>query len=126
MTNKIGLLLVSHVDEIAQGVQKLLDQIASDVSIEIAGGTFEGDIGTSFDKITAALNHFDEQTILAIYDLGSAKMNLEMAAETSTKQIQILNVAFLEGAYVTASLLQAGVSLDEIKRQLEPLTLENK
>src|SRR5699024_12872404 len=82
------------------------------------------EVGTSFEKINNALNEFEEETILAFYDLGSAKINLEMAMEYTDKEIILYETAFIEGAYVAASLLQAGVDLDVIEEQLDPLTIK--
>ena len=62
MSKEYGILLISHVEEIANGLAKLIDQVASDVTIKTAGGTEDGDIGTSFDKINAVLAEFEEIT----------------------------------------------------------------
>lgn len=124
MTNATGLLLVSHVNEIAEGLRQLLKQVAADITIKTAGGTEEGDIGTSFDKISETLESFEEESVFCFYDLGSAKMNLEMAIEMSEKKVELFNTAFIEGAYTSASLLQANVSEDEIHRQLKELTIK--
>lgn len=124
MSKEYGILLISHVEEIANGLAKLIDQVASDVTIKTAGGTEDGDIGTSFDKINAVLAEFEEEKILAFYDLGSAKMNLEMAVEFSEKEVKLYETAFIEGAYVASSLLQADVELTEIEKQLEPLVVK--
>lgn len=124
MTNKYGILLVSHVEEITDGLLKLLDQIAGDVSIKTAGGTENGEIGTNFEKINQVLNAFEEEKILAFYDLGSAKMNLEMAMEYSDKEITLYETAFIEGSYVAASLLQADVDIEVIEEQLKPLIVK--
>ncbi|HLR92011.1 MAG TPA: dihydroxyacetone kinase phosphoryl donor subunit DhaM [Atopostipes sp.] len=124
MTKKYGILLVSHVEEITEGLLKLLDQVAGDVTIKTAGGAEEGEIGTSFNKINQALEEFDEETILAFYDLGSAKMNLEMAMEGTEKEILLYETAFIEGAYVAASLLQTDVDLSVVEEQLESLTIK--
>ena len=124
MSKKYGILLISHVEEITTGLVKLLDQVANEVTIKTAGGGEDGEIGTSFDKINTALSEFEEDAILAFYDLGSAKMNLEMAMEGSDKEVFLFESAFIEGAYVAASLLQTDVELDTIKEQLEPLTIK--
>lgn len=120
----LGITLVSHVPELAEGLPKLLTQVAGDVSITTAGGTNAGDIGTSMDKILKAFDDNKADEILAFYDLGSAKMNLEMAMEMTDKKIHLYNVAFVEGAYTAASLIQAGVSLEDIEKQLKPLTIK--
>ena len=76
-----GILICSHVPEIAQGLPKLLKQVAKDIPITYAGGTDENDIGTSMEKISEALTTNTADEILAFYDLGSARMNLDMAIE---------------------------------------------
>ena len=124
MNKEYGVLLISHVEEIATGLVKLISQVAADVTIKTAGGTEDGDIGTSVDKINAVLDECEEDKILAFYDLGSAKMNLEMAMEFSDKEIILYETALIEGAYVAASLLQADVDLETIEEQLKPLIIK--
>ncbi|WP_281828574.1 MULTISPECIES: dihydroxyacetone kinase phosphoryl donor subunit DhaM [Lactobacillus] len=121
----LGITLVSHVPDIAEGLPKLLKQVAKDVSITTAGGTNDGDIGTSMEKIMKAFDDNTADEILAFYDLGSAKMNLEMAMEMSDKKVHLYNTAFIEGAYTAASLIQAGVGLEDVEKQLKPLTIKD-
>ncbi|TOK97578.1 dihydroxyacetone kinase, partial [Vibrio parahaemolyticus] len=45
----LGILLVSHVPAIANGVETLIKQVAKDVPITTAGGTSDGKIGTDLD-----------------------------------------------------------------------------
>ncbi|RHW52757.1 PTS mannose family transporter subunit IIA [Lactobacillus bombicola] len=122
---KLGITLVSHVPELVIGLDKLLAQVASDVSITSAGGSSSDEIGTCMDKILTAFSTNQAEEILAFYDLGSAKMNLEMATEMTNKKIHLYDVAFVEGAYTAASLIQAGVGLTEIEQQLAPLNIKN-
>lgn len=122
---KLGITLVSHVPELVIGLDKLLAQVASDVSITSAGGSSSDEIGTSMDKILTAFSTNQAEEILAFYDLGSAKMNLEMATEMTNKKIHLYDAAFVEGAYTAASLIQAGVGLTEIEQQLAPLNIKN-
>ena len=118
-----GLLLISHANDIAVGLKKLLDQVASDVPITYAGGLPDGSIGTSFDAIVQALDNNDAKELYAFYDLGSAKMNLEMAIEQSSKQVTIFEVPLIEGSYVAAAYLQAGVEDPIIESELAQLTI---
>ncbi|WP_265489704.1 dihydroxyacetone kinase phosphoryl donor subunit DhaM [Lactiplantibacillus plantarum] len=120
----LGIVVVSHVPEIAAGIQRLLGQVAQDVSITIAGGTDDNQVGTILTKITQAFdaNHADE--LLAFYDLGSAKMNLEMAIEMSDKTVHLYDTALIESAYTAASLLQAAVPLADVEAQLAPLKIK--
>lgn len=120
----LGITLVSHVPEITKGLNKLLKQVAKDVPITIAGGTNDQDIGTSMDKILQAFSDNQASEILAFYDLGSAKMNLELAQEMTSKKIHVYDVSFIEGAYTAAALVEAGVDLSEIEQQLEQLKIK--
>ena len=120
----LGITIVSHVSEIAEGVKKLISQVSKDTTITIAGGTDNNGIGTSMDKIISAFSRNKADSILAFYDLGSSKMNLEMAAEMIDKNVHIYNVPLIEGAYIAASLIPIGENLGEIEKQLKPLTIK--
>ncbi|MCX8725731.1 PTS-dependent dihydroxyacetone kinase phosphotransferase subunit DhaM [Lactobacillus panisapium] len=120
----LGITIVSHVPEIAVGIEKLIKQVAKDVPLTLAGGNNDNDIGTSMDKIIKAFNENQADEILAFYDLGSAKMNLDMAVEFLDKKVHLYNTALIEGAYTAASLLQANVPLNEIEKQLKPLVVK--
>ncbi|EJE99763.1 dihydroxyacetone kinase phosphoryl donor subunit DhaM [Liquorilactobacillus mali] len=124
MTKKIGIVIVSHVPEVAMGIPKLLEQVAADVSITSAGGTDDNEIGTSAGKIMDAFERNKAQKLLAFYDLGSAKMNLELAVEMSDKKVNIYDVALVEGAYTAATLLEADVTLEDVEEQLAPLKIK--
>ena len=62
--------------------------------------------------------------LLAFYDLGSARMNLEMLEEFSDKEILIQQVPLIEGAYAAAALLQAGAREVVILSQINELTIQ--
>ncbi|MCC9872517.1 PTS-dependent dihydroxyacetone kinase phosphotransferase subunit DhaM, partial [Streptococcus agalactiae] len=113
----IGIIVVSHSKNIAQGVVDLISEVAKDVSITYVGGTENGEIGTSFDQVQQIVEQNDKKTLLAFFDLGSAKMNLELVADFSEKNIIINSVPVVEGAYTAAALLQAGADLDSIQSQ---------
>ncbi|MCC9860723.1 PTS-dependent dihydroxyacetone kinase phosphotransferase subunit DhaM, partial [Streptococcus agalactiae] len=119
----IGIIVVSHSKNIAQGVVDLISEVAKDVSITYVGGTEDGEIGTSFDQVQQIVEQNDKKTLLAFFDLGSAKMNLELVADFSEKNIIINSVPVVEGAYTAAALLQAGADLDSIQSQLAELTI---
>ena len=85
----IGIVIVSHSKNIAQGVVDLISEVSSDISITYVGGTEKGGIGTSFERVQEAVETNEATTLLAFYDLGSAKMNLEMVGDFSEKDIII-------------------------------------
>lgn len=120
----IGLVIVSHSKHIAEGVVELISKVAKDVPITYVGGTTEGGgIGTSFDQVDRVVSENPADTLLAFFDLGSAKMNLKMVTDFSDKSIIINRVPIVEGAYNAAALLQAGAELSVIQIQLAELEI---
>lgn len=121
MMKKTGIVIVSHVYEIAEGIHRLIQEVASDVDVQVVGGVDQSEVGTSFDTALAAINNNSAENLLAFYDLGSARMNLEMAMEMNDKTVKIYDVPVVEGAYTAAALLQAGVDQENIEEQLEEM-----
>lgn len=119
-----GIVLVTHVAEVSEGLVKLLREVAKDVAITVGAGLEGGEIGTSFERIQAAFDANQADELLVFYDLGSAKMNLEMVMELSERKAHLYDTAFVESAYTAAALIQAGSSLDDINQQLAPLTIK--
>lgn len=121
---KYGIVIVSHSFEIAEGVKKLISQAAPDLSITTAGGTDDNEVGSSLEKIQKAVDDNTGDEILAFYDLGSSKMNLEMLMEMTDKKIHKYDVALVEGAYTAATLAEVESPLDTIETNLEPLKIK--
>lgn len=119
-----GIVIVSHVYGIAEGIHTLIQEVAKNVNIEISGGVSKTEVGTSFEDILEAVNENPSNKLLAFYDLGSARMNLEMVKELTDKTITIYDVPIVEGAYTAAALLQADVSQTDIDSQLKELQIE--
>lgn len=119
----LGIVLVSHSKDLAQGVVNLVQQVAKDVPLTYVGGLTDGGIGTSFEQIEEIVADNPASQLLAFYDLGSARMNLEVVADLSDKQLLIQDVPVLEETYAAAALMQAGVPLADILAQLEDLKI---
>lgn len=100
----IGLLIISHSAQIARGVKELAEQMAKgQVRIAAAGGTHEGDLGTSADLISAALAELrGAESVLVLVDMGSAVMSAEMALELAGVPFLISGAPLVEGALVAA------------------------
>lgn len=124
MANIYGIVLLSHSESLAVGLKQLLDEVAHDVVITTAGSTIDNMIGTSIDKIQEAIDSNPYSELLVFYDLGSAKMNLEIVVESSPKKIHVLDCAMVEGAYVAAAMLGAGLTLDAVMVELKPLMIK--
>ncbi len=116
MLNYVGIVLVSHSEKVVLGVKEIIRQVVRDVPIELAGGAEDGSIGTSVEKITFAIQQADQGAgVLVFYDLGSAKMNAELALELSElPQVDIVEAPLIEGAYVGAVEASIGKNKPEI------------
>lgn len=116
----VGLVIVSHSTRLAEGVAELAGQMAhGKVAIAVAGGTAEGGLGTSVEKILDALLLVDgPDGILVLLDLGSAVMATEMAVEAfahdSPHTVIISSAPLVEGAVIAAVEASVGNSLQEV------------
>ncbi|WP_020574892.1 phosphoenolpyruvate--protein phosphotransferase [Actinopolymorpha alba] len=115
----VGLVLVSHVAELADGVRALAAQMAPDVAIVAAGGADDGEIGTSFEKVLAGVLAIDDGAGVAVlYDLGSAQMTAELVLETldpeQAQRIRIADAPLVEGALAAATTAAGGADLTAV------------
>jgi dihydroxyacetone kinase phosphotransfer subunit len=115
----VSLVIVSHSARLADGVAELAGQMAQGkVAIGVAGGTVDGALGTSVEKITKALNEVDgPDGILVLLDLGSAVMATEMAVEAFAQNqhnVIISPAPLVEGAVIAAVEASIGNSLQEV------------
>lgn len=127
----VGMVIISHSHKIAEGVQELALQMASDVPIAIAGGTKDGRIGTDMDLILEAIDRvYSKDGVLMLFDLGSALMNAEMALEFLPEdkkgKIEIADTALVEGAITGAVEISMKKSLSEVKAIVEEMKLGKK
>jgi len=122
--SEYGIVIVSHSQNVAQGIFDLISEVAKDVMITYVGGTEDGRIGTSFEQVAAVIAANPQEKLLAFFDLGSAKMNLEIAIEASDKKIDLLFVPILEGSYAAAALLQVNADITMIYDELEAMKIE--
>jgi dihydroxyacetone kinase phosphotransfer subunit len=116
---RIGLVLVSHVAGIADGVRDLVGQMAPDVTVIPAGGTDDGGIGTSFDLVATALKQADAGAgAIVLYDLGSALLTTETALELlddeARARVRVAEAPLVEGAIAASVEAQGGGDLDAV------------
>ena len=113
---RIGLVIVSHSAKLAEGVRELAAQMAPDVTIAPAGGTDDGGIGTSLEKIQAGIAASDSgDGVLLLTDLGSAVMTAEMALEfldpEQQQRVLMADAPLVEGTVAAAVAAQTGKAL---------------
>lgn len=113
----VGLVIVSHSAKIAEGVVELAAQMAPSVAIVAAGGTDDGGIGTSFDKVQAAFQAADSGSgIVVLCDLGSAVLTTETALEFAqdAERIRIADAPIVEGAVAASVAAESGAGLEQV------------
>lgn len=118
----VRLVVVSHSEKIADGAVELAAQMAPDVVILPAGGTDDGRIGTSLEKVMAALAEAaDGDGVVILTDLGSAMMTAEAAIEFSADpgSVVLADAPLIEGLIAAAVAAQTGADLRTVKKAAE-------
>jgi phosphoenolpyruvate---glycerone phosphotransferase subunit DhaM len=116
----VSLVVVSHSAKLAEGVAELAGQMThGKVAIAAAGGASDGSLGTSVERILAALQQVTgPDGSLILLDLGSAIMATEMAMEqfvsTGEYPVTISPAPLVEGAVIAAVEASIGNSLEEV------------
>lgn len=122
----VGIVIVAHSQELAQGVCAVAGQMAaqSDLPIAAAGGLEDGSLGTSFERIQQAVDTvYSDDGVLILMDLGSAVMTTQMVLEWLSPERQALirlsNAPLVEGAIAAAVSASLGDDLDRVQRAAE-------
>lgn len=123
----VGLVIVSHSEQIAEGVVELAGQMAPDIVIVAAGGIEDGGtvrIGTSFERVQEAIERaLSAEGAVILTDLGSAVMTAESVLDfmepADRERVRLAEAALVEGAVAAAVQAQGGSSLDEVLRAAE-------
>ena len=107
----VGLVVVSHIEKLAEGVVELVRLMAANAPIAAAGGLEDGTPGTSFGKIASAVERVNSGSGVAILmDMGSAVMTAEMVLESMGKRkVRLMDCPVAEGAVVVAKIGRAHV-----------------
>ncbi|MCP8999636.1 dihydroxyacetone kinase phosphoryl donor subunit DhaM [Pseudarthrobacter sp. RMG13] len=118
----VRLVVVSHSEKIADGAVELAAQMAPDVVILAAGGTADGRIGTSLEKVMSALDKAaGGDGVVVLTDLGSAVMTAESALELVEEPAGVLlaDAPLVEGLVAAAVAAQGGADVKAVKRAAE-------
>jgi dihydroxyacetone kinase phosphotransfer subunit len=113
----VGIVLISHSEALAEGAAELVQQIAGAPTVVPAGGAEGGGLGTSTEKIEAAIEDADAGSgVLLIPDLGSAVLSArsvlaDLAGETTAR---LVDAPFVEGAVAAAVAAGTGADLDAV------------
>jgi len=122
-TASVGIVLVSHSAELAQGAVNLAAQVSGGtVTIVAAGGTDDGDLGTSAAKVERALRQADQGAgVVVLPDLGSAVLTVRAVLEDygSAGGVLLADAPFVEGAVAATVIAAAGGDLKAVAAAAE-------
>lgn len=126
----VGIVVVSHSSLVAEGVKEIVAQMAPEVNIQCAAGTFDGRLGSDVDKILKAIKKaYSEDGVLVFYDLGSSCMNAEIAIELldeyKKEKVKIAYSPLVEGALLAAVDSSINKKIDYIKNTVESMRKKN-
>lgn len=124
----VGIVVVSHSKEIAEGAVDMASQMAFNAPLAAAGGTSDGRLGTDCEKIMKAIKSvYSKDGVIVLFDIGSAYMNAEMALELLEEEyqgnVEIIDAALIEGAVSAAVESSVGNTMEQIKESLKQLKL---
>lgn len=123
----VGIVIVAHSEQLAAGVCEVALQMAGGENVLVlpAGGTEDGRLGTSLDKVLSALQQILDQghSALVLADLGSSIMVAEMALEYLPPEwqsrVRLANAPLVEGALAAVVAASGGESLEAVQYAAE-------
>jgi PTS hybrid protein len=119
---RVGIVLVSHSARLAEGAADLAGQVSGGtVRVLAAGGTDDGGLGTSAEKIAGALADAEAGAgVLVLPDLGSAVLTVRaMLEDQAGAQVVLADAPFVEGAVAATVTAAAGADLKAVARAAE-------
>ena len=123
VTPRVGIVLVSHSVRLAEGAADLAGQVSGGaVQVIAAGGTDDGELGTSAGKVGAALASAETGAgVLVLPDLGSAVLTVRAVLEDHGDAASVLlaDAPFVEGAVAATVTAAAGGDIKAVAAAAE-------
>jgi dihydroxyacetone kinase phosphotransfer subunit len=116
VSNLVGIVIVSHSEKLAAGVVEIAKMMAPNAPLAAAGGLDDGGLGTSYSKISEAVDKvYSEDGVAVLMDMGSAVMTTEIVIEDKDdRNVMMLDCPLVEGAVLAAVESTGGITLDEL------------
>ena len=116
-----SIIVISHSAKLAEGVVEVARMMARDVRIVAAGGTEDGGLGTSYEKIAAAIEEtYPEDGAALFMDMGSAVMTAEIAVEAmADRRLKLIDAPLVEGVVLAAIEAAAGTALEDLPEKMQ-------
>lgn len=126
----VGLVLISHSPEIANGTAGLVRQMAGEVEVAAVGGDSNGSFGTDPDGIQEAIENMEADEVLLFMDLGSAVLSaetvIEMLDPERAEKVHLVDAPFVEGAFAASVMASTGAGADECMESAAEARTESK
>ncbi|MBR0102689.1 MAG: PTS-dependent dihydroxyacetone kinase phosphotransferase subunit DhaM [Selenomonadaceae bacterium] len=124
----VGIVIVSHSQKLAEGIVEISKMMAEAAPIIAAGGLDDGSLGTSYDKILAAVEEvYSSDGVIVLMDMGSAVMTTEMVLEDLNRpNVKMIDCPLVEGAVLAAVESAGSRSLDELSELIKDSRAANK
>jgi dihydroxyacetone kinase phosphotransfer subunit len=116
VSNLVGIVIVSHSEKLAAGVVEIAKMMAPNAPLVAAGGLDDGGLGTSYSKISDAIDEvYSDDGVAVLMDMGSAVMTTEIVIEDKDdSKVRMLDCPLVEGAVLAAVESTGGITLDEL------------
>jgi PTS hybrid protein len=117
----VGIVLVSHSAEVARSVAALAKGLAGgaeNVPVAAAGGTPDGGLGTSAERIAEAAASVDRGAGVAVLtDLGSAVLTVKtlLVDDELPHDTRLVDAPFVEGAVAAVVTASTGADLAAVE-----------
>ena len=122
-TGTVGIVLVSHSAELAAGAAHLAAQVSGGtVTIIAAGGTDDGELGTSAAKVQRGLRLAESGLgVVVLPDLGSAVLTVRAVLEDEDPATNVVmaDAPFVEGAVAATVTAAAGGDIKAVAAAAE-------
>ena len=120
----VGIVLVSHSAALAEGAAQLAAQISGGtVAVVPAGGTDDGDLGTSAEKVRQAVGQADRGAgVVVLPDLGSAVLTVRALLaddDDLAASVELADAPFVEGAVAATVAAVGGANVKAVLRAAE-------
>ncbi|MEM5582993.1 phosphoenolpyruvate--protein phosphotransferase [Roseibium sp. AS2] len=128
----IGLVIVSHSGKLAEGLKDLADAMSGQpVPIAAAGGLDdpEQSLGTDGIRVLEAIREvLSDDGVLVFADIGSARLNAEMAIDLlepdEQEKVRFCDAPLVEGVLAATVQIGAGSSLETVLREARQAALQ--
>jgi phosphocarrier protein FPr len=118
----IGIVIVSHSRQLAEGVRELAAQmVRGEVKIAVAAGIDdpENPLGTNAIKVYEAITSvYSDEGVIVLMDLGSALMSaetaLEFLSEEQQNNVHLCEAPLVEGVLAAAVAAASGHNVEQV------------